>query len=861
MNWRSFKVAQVLDISQVKESPRIQKLVSNLYAKAPEVEAERAILVTEAYKANENLPIVLKRAKALEHILANMTIVIRDDELIVGNLTTAPRSTSIFPEFSYKWIPVEFDTLAKRTGDVFNISEEVKAKLLQAFPYWDGRTVNELATEYMYPETKLAMEHGVFTVGNYYFNGVGHIGVDYGKVLKIGFNGIIKEAEAEKEKSDKTDPTYIKKRNFLDAVIITLKAAIAFANRFAVLADQLASQASGQRAQELRNIAENCRNVPANPAKNFYEALQSFWFVQSIIQIESNGHSISPLRFDQYIYPYYKADMDSGAINKECAQELLDCLWVKFNDVNKVRDEASTKGFGGYPMFQNLIVGGQDKNGLDATNELSIACLEASAHVKLPQPSISIRAWNKSPDELLIKAAEVSRVGLGMPAYYNDEVIIPALVSRGLTLEDARDYGIIGCVEPQKGGRTEGWHDAAFFNMAKVLEITINNGYDGGVQVGPRTGEFTSFTTFEQLLNAYRTQMAYFVALLANADNSVDVAHGERGVLPFVSSMVDNCIGRGKTIQEGGAVYNFTGPQGVAVANVADSLYVLKQLVFDEKKYTLAQFKDAIDKNFGGECSACASAAGGIDIGKEILTEVIRKILSDSKSISQDQLAKLGSLVFNTASVNAPSGTPSDIEALLRDIDRVPKFGNDIQEADLFAREVALIYCREVEKYCNPRGGKFQPGLYPVSANVPLGAGTGATPDGRKIGTPLADGVSPVNGRDVHGPTAAANSVAALDHAIASNGTLFNQKFHPSALAGQTGLEKLAALVRGYFDQKGMHVQYNVVGRDTLIAAQKDPDSYRNLVVRVAGYSAHFTSLDKSLQDDIISRTEQTFEA
>lgn len=852
-------MSKVLDISPVAESPRIQRLISDMYLRAPEIEAERAELVTEAYKANESLPIVLKRARALEHILNNMPVVIRDDELIVGNLTKAPRSSSIFPEFSYKWIPNEFESLPKRTGDVFNISDEVKVRLTKAFSYWDGRTVNELATEYMFPETKLAMDHGLFTVGNYYFNGVGHISVDYEKVLKIGFNGIIREAQREMEKVDASCPGYIKKRNFLQAVIITAQAAISFANRFAALAEQLMNQAVGKRAQELREIAQNCRNVPANPARSFYEAMQSFWFVQAIIQIESNGHSISPMRFDQYMYPYYKADMDSGKITRESGQELLDCLWVKLNDVNKVRDEASTKGFGGYPMFQNLIVGGQDKNGIDATNELSIACLEATKHVKLPQPSMSIRAWNKSPNELLIKAAEVSRAGLGMPAYYNDEVIIPALVSRGLTLEDARDYGIIGCVEPQKGGKTEGWHDAAFFNMAKVLEVTINNGMDDGVQVGPRTGEFTSFTTFEQLLNAYRTQMEYFVKLLINADNSVDIAHSERGVLPFVSSMVEDCIGRGKTIQEGGAVYNFTGPQGVAVANVADSLSVLKQLVFDEKRYSLAQFKDAMDRNFGG--ASCAPAACGSDkVSMQVIEEVIRKLLSEGKSISQDQILKLGSMVGTSMGQSAaPSNCGGDFSSMLRDIDSVPKFGNDIEDIDRFAREVALIYCREVEKYKNPRGGTFQPGLYPVSANVPMGSQTGATPDGRKSGAPLADGVSPVNGRDLNGPTAAANSVAALDHAIASNGTLFNQKFHPSALSGQSGLEKLAALVRGYFDQKGMHVQYNVVGRETLMDAQKNPDAYKNLVVRVAGYSAHFTSLDKSLQDDIISRTEQMF--
>ena len=797
----------VLDISPVNVSPRIQKLVDDLYSKNPEVEAERACLLTESYKTTEALPMVLRRAKALEHILDNMTLVIRDGEMIVGNLTKAPHSTQIFPEYSYKWLPQEFDTLAKRSGDVFEISEDVKSKLLSVFPYWDGRTVNELATEYMYPETKLAMDNGVFTVGNYYFNGVGHISTGYDKVLKIGFNGIIREAEAAMAAADRNRPSFITKRNFLEAVIITAKAAIRWANRFADLAERQAST-DATNAQELRAIAANCRNVPANPATNFHEALQSFWFVQALIQIESNGHSISPMRFDQYMYSYYKADLASGRLTKESAQELLDCLWVKFNDINKVRDAASTKGFGGYPMFQNLIVGGQDKNGEDATNELSIACLEASAHTKLPQPSISIRVWNKSPDEFLIKAAEVSRLGLGMPAYYNDEVIILALINRGLSIEDARDYGVIGCVEPQKGGKTEGWHDAAFFNMARVLELVLYNGKLDGVQVGPQTGDFASFTSFEQVTEAYRKQMEYCVALLINADNCVDLAHASRAPLPFLSSMVEDCIGRGKTVQEGGADYNFTGPQGVGVANVGDSLTAIKTLAFDRKQYSLAQIRDAVASNFGN------------------------------------------------GSAQSNNGAYANIH---RDLKAAPKFGNDLPEADEQARFAALVYCREVEKYSNPRGGKFQPGLYPVSANVPMGEGTGATPDGRRAGDPLADGVSPTSGCDVNGPTAAANSVAALDHAIASNGTLFNQKFHPSALSGRQGLEKLSALVRGFFDQKGMHVQYNVIGRDTLMDAQKNPDKYRNLVVRVAGYSAHFVALDKSLQDDIINRTEQTF--
>jgi formate C-acetyltransferase len=842
-----------LDISPVNTSPRIQKLIDDLYRKNPEVEAERACLITESYKTTEALPIVLRRAKSLAHILENMTLVIRDGEMIVGNLTVAPHSTQIFPEYSYKWLTREFDSLAKRTGDVFNISEDVKSRLSSVFPYWDGRTVNELATEYMYPETKLAIERGVFTVGNYHFNGVGHISVDYEKVLKIGFNGIIRETEATIAAADRNCPDFIAKRNFLDAVIITAKAAIRWANRFAELAERQAASDSAN-AGVLRAIAANCRNVPANPVTSFHEALQSFWFVQAIIQIESNGHSISPMRFDQYIYPYYIADMASGRLTRESAQELLDCLWVKFNDINKVRDEGSTKGFGGYPMFQNLIVGGQDKNGEDATNELSIACLEASAHTKLPQPSISIRVWNKSPDEFLLKAAEVSRVGLGMPAYYNDEVIIPALINRGLTLEDARDYGIIGCVEPQKGGKTEGWHDAAFFNMARVLEMVIYNGKLDGDQVGPQTGDFASFTSFEQVAEAYKKQMEYSVALLANADNSVDMAHAARAPLPFVSSMVDDCISRGKSIQEGGAHYNFTGPQGVGVANVGDSLTVIKNLVFDRKSYTLAQIRDAVAQNYGH------AAPRNTPIPNDIIEEVVRRMLSTGQGVSSEQLAKLKEFAQNGLPGSPPVvASAGSFDSLYRDIKAAPKYGNDLSEADAQARFAALVYCREVEKYANTRGGRFQPGLYPVSANVPMGAGTGATPDGRKAGDPLADGVSPTSGCDVNGPTAAANSVAALDHAIASNGTLFNQKFHPSALNGREGLEKLAALVRGFFDQKGMHVQYNVVGRETLQDAQKNPDKHKNLVVRVAGYSAHFVALDKSLQDDIINRTEQMF--
>lgn len=836
------------------KSDRIEKLKGNLYSVTPEIESERAVLITQSFQETEDYPIVIRRAMALEKILSNMTVVIRDGELIVGNLTKKPRAAQIFPEYSNKWLLDEFDTLAKRKGDVFLISDKVKSQLRDVFEYWDGKTVNEFATKLMFDKTIEAMDEGVFTVGNYYFNGVGHICVDYSGILEKGFKGIIADVEAEKSKSDKTDPEYIKKRNFLDAVIITSKAIINFAGRFAELAENMAGETlNSERKKELLQIAKNCRKVPANPASNFYEALQSFWFIQCVIQIESNGHSISPMRFDQYIYPYFEEDMKNGNMDQRSAQELLDCLWVKFNDVNKVRDEASTKSFGGYPMFQNLIVGGQTVNGIDATNELSYMCLEATAHTQLPQPSISIRVWNETPENLMLKAAEVTRIGLGMPAYYNDEVIIPSLTNRGVTLEDARDYGIIGCVEPQKGGKTQGWHDAAFFNIAKVLEITINNGYSNGKKIGLDTGDFVSFTSFDELLKAFKKQMNYFVKLLVNADNSVDIAHAERAPLPFLSSMVDDCIVKGKSLEQGGAHYNFTGPQGVGIANVADSMEVIKKLVFEEKKISAAELKRALDSNFGqvlpmeNEATEIANSIKNIDgvenLSNETIVSIIQNLINEKKK---------------NLSVNGSTGDVQGENIRQMLLNKAPKYGNDIDEVDEFAREVAAIYCDEVEKYKNPRGGIFQPGLYPVSANVSMGQQTGATPDGRKAGEALADGVSPASGRDVNGPTAAINSVAKIDHCKASNGTLLNQKFHPSALAGMSGLNNLSALVRTFFDRKGMHVQFNVVSRETLLDAQKHPDKYKSLVVRVAGYSAHFVSLDKSIQDDIIKRTEQT---
>lgn len=835
--------------ADVPESPRIKLLIEDLYREMPQIESDRAVLITESYKKTESLPIVKRRALAFEHILENIPITIRNNELIVGSAAKAPRSCQTFPEYSFEWLEQELDTVEFREADPFHISEEDKAALRRIFPYWKNKTTSELASAYMAPEAALAIEHNMFTPGNYYYNGVGHYTPDYGKVMAIGYKGIIAQIEKEMEKQDFGDGDYARRREFLESALISCKAVIKYARRYSDLAADMAAKCPDPtRKQELLKISENCAWVPENPARNFYEACQTFWFIQMLLQTESSGHSISPGRFDQYMYPYYKDGIENGSLTREFAQELIDCIWVKFNDLNKVRDAASAEGFAGYSLFQNLCAGGQTVEGLDATNDLSFMCIQASMHTQLPAPSFSVRIWNGTPNEFMVKCAALTRTGVGLPAYYNDEVIIPSLMSRGVSLEDARNYNIIGCVEPQAPHKTHGWHDAAFFNMCRPLELVFSNGKDNGVQVGLRTGEIDSFRSFEDFFGAYEAQMHYMIKLMVNANNAIDMAHRERCPLPYAATMIDDCIARGKTMEEGGAIYNFTGPQGFGIANMTDALYAIKELVFDKGEYTLADFKDAMAHNFGQPIAPKAA--------QKLSQQVIDELIKSGASIGNTQIQDVCKAIL--ANDTEPD-KKAKYDALREAIDSCAKYGNDIEDVDLFARRVAYVYTKELPKYKNPRGGQFQAGLYPVSANVPLGEQTGATPDGRLMATPIADGVGPRSGYDIKGPTAAANSVAKLDHAIASNGTLYNQKFHPSALSGMAGLQNFVAYIRSYFDQKGMHMQFNVVNRDTLLDAQKHPEKYKSLVVRVAGYSALFTTLSRSLQDDIIKRTEQTF--
>jgi len=836
---------------------RVLRLKNMILHAKPYVESERAVLATEAYKENEHLPPIMRRAKVVEKIFNELPVTIRPDELIVGAVTINPRSTEICPEFSYDWVEKEFDTMEHRIADPFIIPKKTAQELHQAFKYWPGKTTSSLAASYMSEPTKESMGNGVFTVGNYFYGGVGHVSVDYGKVLKIGFRGIIDEVTRALQNLDRSSSDYIKKEQFYHAVILSYQAAINFAHRYAAEALRLAREESNPtRRTELEQIAQNCTRVPEYGATTFWEACQTFWFIQSMLQIESSGHSISPGRFDQYMYPYLAAD---ESISNEFAQELVDCCWIKLNDINKTRDEVSAQAFAGYAVFQNLCVGGQTEDGRDATNPLTYMCMEATGHVRLPQPSFSIRVWQGTPDEFLYRACELVRLGLGVPAMYNDEVIIPALQNRGVSLRDARDYCIIGCVEPQAPHRTEGWHDAAFFNVAKVLEITLNNGRTGNKQLGPVTGEMTQYASIDDFYVAFKKQMAYFVHQLVEACNSVDIAHGERCPLPFLSALVDDCIGRGKSLQEGGAIYNFTGPQAFGIADTGDSVYAIQKQVFEDRRMTLQELKGALDANFGYAAGTSPQhGAAKSSLGEQDIYEVVKRIIDQHGALNP---AAIKDEVYRqlTQSTAAPVAGTSRFEEIRHILENSPCFGNDIDEVDLVARNCALIYCQEVEKYTNPRGGRFQAGIYPVSANVLFGKDVGALPDGRLAKEPLADGVSPRQGKDTLGPTAAANSVAKLDHFIASNGTLYNQKFLPSSLAGEKGLRNFGGQVRNYFDKKGMHVQFNVIDRKTLLDAQQNPQQHQDLVVRVAGYSAQFVVLAKEVQDDIISRTEQHF--
>lgn len=840
-----------------KPTARVERLKKVMVDTVPVVESERAKLVTQVYRETENMSAIMRRAKVMEKLLAEMPIVIRDDELIVGAPTVNPRASDVGIEFSYDWLEPEFETMATRANDPYIIDEKTKAELRDCFGYWEGKTIYDYATSLMSQECKDCQDHNVFNAGNYLYAGIGHTVVNYEKIIKRGFRGVIEEAALAlealkaKEVGSNCDPEFVKKEQFYKAVIITYNACINHAHRYADKAEELArAESNPTRRAELELIAKNCRHAPEYGARNFYEACQTFWFVHFLIHFESNGHSYSPGPFDRFMIQFYESDPN---IKPEFAQELIDCLFVKFNDTTKIRDDISAQAFAGYQHFEHVALGGTDSYGNDTTNDLSYMCLEALAHVGMPSPSLGTRIGNQTPEEYIYRVCETIRLGHGMPNVFNDEVIIPSLVNLGIPLEEARTYTPHGCVEPVIPGKTDGWTDSASFNVAKVVEITLNNGMCDGVQLGPVTGDITTFTCIEDFFTAFQKQMEYFVYRMIEADNCIDIAHADKCPLPYLAGIIDGCIDNGKATQNGGAIYNFSGPQAFGVVDAGDSLYAIQKNVFEDKKLTLTELKDALDHNFGyPDGGGCPAESGGSDQIEARIYEAVKAILSGSGSVD---LSSTG----NVAGKIAEGCSNPRYEEIRRLLDNTPAYGNDLDEVDSFAVRCARIYCEQVQLYTNPRGGQYHAGIYPVSANVLYGKDVAAMPTGRLARTPLSDGVSPRAGKDTHGPTASANSVSKLDHSIASNGTLYNQKFMPAALAGDEGLVKFAALIRNYFDRKGWHIQFNVVDRDTLLDAQKHPEDHKDLVVRVAGYSAYFTRLAKEVQDNIISRSELSF--
>ena len=795
---------------------RTRKLKESLLAKTPKICPERARLYTQSWKETEGQPSVIRRAKALKNVLQKMSIFIRPDELIVGNHAGEVRAAPLFPEFATQFILDELDgrphRFDERPGDRFLLSDDAAKELREIAEWWQGETVTDYKYS-LYPEIiwPAAYQVGAIDLTPYgEGGGAGHFIPGYPKAFDKGLKGIIKEAEAHLESLRVWEPESLDKKCFLEATIISMKAAIDFANRFAKLArDMLSAEVDMKRRSELIKIAENCEWVPGNPARTFWEAMQSLWFLHLIVQIESNGHSMSYGRFDQYMYPFYQRDIDKGKLTSQEALELIECLWIKTAEINKLRSWAATRVLMGYILFQNLTLGGQRQDGRSAINDLSWLALEATANLKIAQPSVSARYWSECPEDFLVKCCEVINIHRGgQPAMYNDEVIIPSQLAVGITLEDACDYGIVGCVEPGEGGKSKRMGVGFLYNMLKVLELTLYNGRDPrtGIQLQPNPGgeDLSTFNSFEELKSALKHQIQHYNRLGVIGINCIEKAYAELTPVPFASALVDDCVARGKDMEWGGAVYNTSVNIGIGMANVGNSLAAIKKLVFDDKKLTGAQLKHALEANFEDKTT--------MPTGPEI-----QQILLSA-----------------------------------------PKYGNDDDYVDLLTREATDYLVKDMPNYIDWVGGRYGTLLNPITANIPFGELCGATPDGREAGRPTAEGVSPTQGSDKKGPTAAVKSVAKLDHVACDSGTLLNQKFHPTVLKDISGLRKLAALIRTYFDLKGMHVQFNVISRETLMAAQRHPEKYANLIVRVAGYSALFTSLEPAVQEDIIARTEHT---
>ncbi len=795
-----------------KVSPRMSALREKVISTKPSVCTERACFYTEAYASNESKPVIIKRAIALEKTLKGMTIFIDAGELIVGNQSSQNRAAPIFPEYAVDWLPAEMNELDKRPGDAFYITEEHKKELVRIAEWWKDKTLYDRGKALMNHENRDLLDSAIIKATGNLTSGDAHIAVDYFKILSSGLSGYLREITFHHNQVRLFEQEGIRKDHFYTALTISVKAFQSFILRFHDLAIELANKEKDpDRRDELAVIASNCTAISERPPENFWQALQLVYFVQLVLQIESNGHSVSLGRMDQYLYPFFRSDILKGKITEEFASELLENTWVKLMSINKIRPWSHTQFSAGGPLYQNVTIGGQKSDGSDAVNELSYLIIHSVGKMKLTQPNLSVRFHKNISPTFMGECIKLIEKGFGMPAFNNDEVVIPALLNLGVEKEDVYNYSAIGCIEiavPGKWGyRCTGM---SVLNFMRVFLAAMNDGLDkkSGKTFQKGTGNFIDFNSYEELFMAWKQQIKYYTRKTVEIDAAVDTAIEEFVPDILCSAFVDSCISRGKTIKEGGSKYDFVSGLQVGIANLGNSLAAIKKLVFEEKKISKQQLTEAIESDFDGK-----------------------------------EGEKVRYMLLNFA----------------------PKYGNDDDYVDLLLKDAYLEFINELENYHTTRFGRgpigcrYYAGTSSISANVPNGAVVPATPDGRKAWTPVAEGSSPSSGTDVLGPTAVFKSVSKLPTEKIMGGVLLNQKLSPSAISSDSDKKKLISMLRTFFsDLKGWHVQYNIVSRETLLAAKKDPENYRDLIVRVAGYCAFFTTLSPETQDDIIARTEQT---
>jgi formate C-acetyltransferase len=792
-----------------------------LLAAKPRVCAERALITTEIYRANMDQPLAIRRALMYKNVLERMSIYIEKQTLLAGNQASSNRSAPVFPEYAMDWVIAELDQFDKRSGDRFYITEENKARLREIAPFWEYNTVKDRGLAAMPESARVLYDLGIIKAEGNITSGDAHVAVNYRRLLEAGLGEYRQRAEQKLDELDLTDYRNLARSYFYRAVIIVIDATRAFAERYADLAFETAqNEPDEKRRAELLEMSRILNKVPYEKAETFYEAVQSLWLIHLCLQIESNGHSLSYGRMDQYLNPFYLKDLAAGKITEEGACELLVNLWLKTFTINKIRSWTHTQFSAGSPLYQNVTIGGQlldtEGNPRDAVNPVSRLILRSVARTRLPQPNLTVRYHRGLSDAFMAECIEVVRLGFGMPAFNSDEVIIPSFIEKGVKKEDAYDYSAIGCVEvavPGKWGyRCTGM---SFLNFPKSLLIALNDGVDpqsgrrlpgSGAKPLPSVKHFRDMRSFDEVMEAWERIIRDFTRQCVIIDSSADTALERDTADILCSALCDDCIERGLNLKEGGAVYDFISDLQVGIANLADSLAAIKKCVFEDKSVSAAELWDALLANFEGERNG-----------------EIRNLLLAA-----------------------------------------PKYGNDDDYADLLIRRAYDIYIDEMKKYRNTRygrgpvGGVYYAGTSSISANVPQGAGTLATPDGRKAGEPLAEGCSPSHAMDRKGPTAVFKSVSKLPTREITGGVLLNQKVTPQMLEKPEDRQKLAALLRAFFNRlEGFHVQFNVVSRAVLLDAQTHPEKHRDLIVRVAGYSAFFNVLSRETQDDIIGRTEQ----